>query len=115
MDLPVTEHLSTQAYKKPIAPLPVTRDLIRFLLACDEYDFPHPRIIIQLVFFLLLLTVMGIRPGEAIESEGWKNSNEGLLYSDVVVMRREDSQYTGIVLEVRLRFRKGHRSNQKYA
>jgi hypothetical protein len=29
---------------------------------------------------------MGSRPGEVIESIGWKDSNEGLLYGDVKVM-----------------------------
>jgi hypothetical protein len=58
---------------------------------------------------------MGSRPGEVIESEGWKDSNEGLLYGDVVVMRQDDSTYTGFALQVCLRNRKGHRSNKKYA
>jgi hypothetical protein len=113
-DLPRTEQLSTRSYKKPIAPLAVTRDLVRFLLVCDEYE-SHSRIVVQLVFSLLLLTFMGSRPGEVIESKAWKDSNEGLLYGDVVLMRQEDSTYTGFALQVCLRNRKGHQSNGKYA
>lgn len=111
--MPRTENLSTRAYKKPIAPLAVTQDLVRFLLACDEYESPHSRIVVQLIFSLLLLTFMGSRPGEVIESVGWKDSNEGLLYGDVIVMRQDDADYTGFALQLCLHNRKGHRSNQK--
>ncbi|KAF1911618.1 hypothetical protein BDU57DRAFT_560362 [Ampelomyces quisqualis] len=84
-DLPRTEQLSTRAYKKPIAPL--------------AYEPPHSRIILQLVFSLLLLTFMASRSGEVIESEGWKDSNEGLLYGHVLVMRQEDHTYTRFALQ----------------
>lgn len=88
LDLPKIECLSTGAYKKPIAPVEVTRDLVRFLLLCDEYEFPHQRILTQTIFALLLLTFGGPRSGELIESDGWKDSNEGLLYGDVIVIKK---------------------------
>ncbi|UPX17743.1 uncharacterized protein EKO05_0008083 [Ascochyta rabiei] len=69
-DLPRIEQLSTRAYKKPIAPLAVIQDLVRFLLVCNKYESPHSRIVIQLVSSLLPLSFIGSRPGEVIESEG---------------------------------------------
>lgn len=71
--------------------------------------------ITQTIFALLLLTFGGPRPGELVESDRWKDSNEGLLYGDVAVIKQGNGDDTGIVLQVRLRNRKGNRSNEKNA
>lgn len=110
-DLLRTEGLSTKAYDKPLAPVNVSEDLIRFLWACDEYQFQHPRARLQLAFSIVMMTLMGMRPGEFIESSNWKDSNEGLLYRDVKLLWDEDEGK--FVLHVHLRNRKGHRHNHK--
>ncbi|KAH7551112.1 hypothetical protein BM1_09986 [Bipolaris maydis] len=111
-ELPRTESLSTKAYDKPLAPLNVSKDVIRFLWVCDEYQFQHPRARLQLAFSILMLTLMGMRPGEFIESSNWKDSNEGLLYRDVKLLRSSEAD-GGFMLHVQLRNRKGHRHNHK--
>ncbi|KAJ5055093.1 hypothetical protein J3E72DRAFT_178899, partial [Bipolaris maydis] len=111
-ELPRTEGLSTKAYDKPLAPLNVSKDVIRFLWVCDEYQFQHPRVRLQLAFSILMLTLMGMRPGEFIESSNWKESNEGLLYRDVKLLRSSEAD-GGFMLHVQLRNRKGHRHNHK--
>ncbi|KAJ5035249.1 hypothetical protein J3E74DRAFT_232059 [Bipolaris maydis] len=59
-----------------------------------------------------MLTLMGMRPGEFIESSNWKESNEGLLYRDVKLLRSSEAD-GGFMLHVQLRNRKGHRHNHK--
>lgn len=61
--------ISTDAYKKPVAPLLVAEDLIQFLWMCDEYQFTHLRARLQLAFAIILMTFTGSRLGEFIESE----------------------------------------------
>lgn len=51
-----------------MADLCMTKDLLRFLWASDEYQFSHPRVRLQLAYALLLLATLGSRPGEVIES-----------------------------------------------
>jgi hypothetical protein len=63
---------------------------------------------------IIILTLLGSRPGEFIESSGWKDSNEGLLYRDVKLFRTSSDFYTGFLLHVQLRNRKGHRHNAKH-
>jgi hypothetical protein len=111
--LPQTERLSTKSYDKPLAPLRVSKDVLRFLWACDEYRFAHPRARIQLAFSIVILTLTGTRPGEFVESSGWKDTNEGLLYRDVQLFRSSSEDYEGFLLHVQLRNRKGHRHNNK--
>jgi integrase len=107
--------ISTSARPKPLAPMPVARDLIKFLFTCDEYKDLHPRIRIQLVFSIQLMLLIGVRPGEIVESDAWYRSNEGLLYKDVDVIHLQSHTYTGWLLHVRLRNRKGHREYKKHA
>ncbi|KAF1945503.1 hypothetical protein EJ02DRAFT_463329 [Clathrospora elynae] len=56
---------------------------------------------------------MGSRPGESIESSGWKDTNEGLLYRDAQIFRSSSAEYNGFLLHVQLRNRKGHSHNAK--
>jgi hypothetical protein len=67
--------IRTGAYIKPVAPLLVAEDLIHFMWVCDEYQFAHPRARLQLAFSNVLITYLGSRPGEIIESAAWKHSN----------------------------------------
>jgi hypothetical protein len=114
-DLVRLGELSTAAKTKPVAPLPVAEDLIQFLWTCDEYQGMHPRVRLQLSFAILLMCSLGTRPGEFIESDAWKDTNEGLLYDDVELIYQDNDEYTGYLLKVRLRNRKGHRDNDKHA
>jgi hypothetical protein len=107
--------ISTAARPKPVAPLPVAEDLIHFLWACDEYQELHPRARLQLPFSILLMCSLGTRPGEFVESDAWKHTNEGLLYKDVTLEYQNDLEYCGYLLKVRLRNRKGHRDYKKHA
>ncbi|KAF2849805.1 hypothetical protein T440DRAFT_490368 [Plenodomus tracheiphilus IPT5] len=50
-----------------------------------------------------------------IESDAWKNTNEGLLYKDVELEYQDDDDYRGFLIKVRLRNRKGHREYKKHA
>jgi hypothetical protein len=108
-------NITTGAYIKAIAPLPVAEDLIRFMWACDEYQFPHPRARLQLAFSVVLITLLGSRPGEFIESAAWKHSNEGLLYGDIDLVRYQNGTYVGFLLHLRLRNRRGHQNNKKHS
>lgn len=110
-NLPATEGLSTKTYKKSIAPVEVTKDLLRFAWRCDEYDW-DTRSLIQLLFAAIILTFMGLRPGEMVESDAWKGSNEGLLYKDFTLQRNAGPGYNGFSLHIRLRNRKGKRLNK---
>jgi hypothetical protein len=108
------QKVSTAAYAKPVAPVEVSQDLVHFMWACDEYQQPHPRAYPQLAFLIDIYTEMGTRPGEVIESDAWLESNEGLLYGDVDLIRLDRGEYIGYMINVRLRNRKGHRNNKKH-
>ena len=56
--------LSTSARTKPLAPVAVAKDIIRFLFASDEYKYLHPRIRNQMAFAIQLMLLVGVRPGE---------------------------------------------------
>ncbi|KAF2726777.1 hypothetical protein EJ04DRAFT_480035 [Polyplosphaeria fusca] len=101
--------VSTKGVPKPIAPLEVVVDLIKYLWVCDEYQFLHPRIRIQLHWVLLLFCFTGLRPGECVESSNWKGTNEGILYRDCQLVRVNIPEYKGLILVVALRNRKGRR------
>ncbi|KAE8853123.1 hypothetical protein HRS9122_00115 [Pyrenophora teres f. teres] len=60
------------------------------------------------------MTLLGSRPGEFIESGAWKHSDEGLLYGDIDLVRYQNGTYTGYLLYLWLRNRKGHRNNKKH-
>ncbi|KAF2631062.1 hypothetical protein BU25DRAFT_481535 [Macroventuria anomochaeta] len=61
--------LSTTARPKPLVPIKVAKDIIRFLFASNEYKHLHPRICNQMAFAIQLLLFVGIRPREVVESE----------------------------------------------
>jgi hypothetical protein len=110
-ELVLSGELSSAAYKKPIAPLLVAEDLVHFSWACDEY-YMHSLTRLQ-VSSIILMTLLGSRPGEFIESKAWKHSNEGLVYNDIILKRQQTETYCDYLLDVRLRNRKGHWDNQK--
>jgi integrase len=54
--------LSKVSRPKPLAPIEVTKDIIRFLFASDEHKHLHPRIRNQMAFAIQLLLFVGVRP-----------------------------------------------------
>ncbi|KAF2835316.1 hypothetical protein M501DRAFT_906601, partial [Patellaria atrata CBS 101060] len=72
---------------KPMASYPVTKDLLKYLWIFDTFEYVHPRCRIQLHFIILLLSDLGLRPGELIESRCWLESNEGLYYKDITLTK----------------------------
>jgi integrase len=106
--------VSTCARPKPNAPIPVAEDLVRFLFACDEYKELHSRIRVQMAFAIQLMSCVGVRPGEVVESDAWYQSNEGLLYKDVDLLYFTEPQPEWR-LHIKLRNRKGHREYKKHA
>jgi hypothetical protein len=107
--------LSTCARPKPLAPVAVAKDIIRFLFAADEYRHLHPRIRNQMAFAIQLMLLVGVRPGEVVESDAWYQTNEGLLYKDIELVRSWNNNHPGWRLHVKLRNRKGHREYKKHA
>jgi hypothetical protein len=43
----------------------------------------HLRMRVQLLFEIVLVSALGTRPGDFIESDAWKKTNEDLLYDDI--------------------------------
>jgi hypothetical protein len=82
---------------------------------CDEYQFAYLRARLQLAFSIVLMTYLGSRLGEIIESAAWKHSNEGLLYGDITLVRFQNEEYRGFLLYVKLRNQKGHHNNKKHS
>ena len=107
--------LSTNARPKPLAPVAVAKDIIRFLFASDEYKHLHPRIRNLMAFAIQLLLLIGVRPGEVVESDAWYQTNEGLLYKDIELVHLSNTNHPGWRLHVKLRNRKGHREYKKHA
>ena len=107
--------VSTSARSKPLAPLAVAEDIIRFLFTCDEYRGLHFRLRNQLAFAIQLMLLIGVRPGEIIESDAWHRSNEGLHYKDIELIHQRTATYQGWLLYVKLKNRKGHREYKKHA
>ncbi|KAF1363482.1 hypothetical protein EJ07DRAFT_152290 [Lizonia empirigonia] len=106
--------VSTCARSKPIAPIPVAADIVRFLFASDEYKQFHSRIRVQMAFAIQLMSCVGVRPGEIVESDAWYQTNEGLLYKDVKLVYWSEPKPEWRI-EVKLRNRKGHREYKKHA
>ncbi|XP_014557730.1 hypothetical protein COCVIDRAFT_36802 [Bipolaris victoriae FI3] len=107
--------VSTSACSKPLAPLAVAEDIIRFLFTCDEYRGLHFRLRNQLAFAIQLMLLIGVRPGEIIESDAWHRSNEGLHYKDIELIHQRTATYQGWLICVKLRNHKGHRKYKKHA
>lgn len=107
-------HVSISARKKPFAPLHVAED-IRFLFTCDEYMGLHHRLRNQMAFVIQLRLLMGVRPGEIIESNAWRQSDEGLYYRDIELIYQRTETYRGWLLYVKLRNWKRHREYKKHA
>lgn len=74
---------STCAHAKPLAPVAVAKDIIKFLFASDEQKYLHTRIHNQVTFAIHSMLVVNVRPGEVIESDAWYQTNEGLLQNTI--------------------------------
>ncbi|KAF2205642.1 hypothetical protein GQ43DRAFT_445907 [Delitschia confertaspora ATCC 74209] len=104
--LPTLEKASTKVRPKPIANFAVAEDIITFLWRSDEYRYKHSRVRLQIIFVIIFFIFLGSRPGEVIESDAWEESNEGICYKDVSLVKLEYESYTGFVLFLRVRNRK---------
>jgi len=54
--------------------------LLHFLWAKDQFEFPHERYRLQLVFFIQLCTYTASRPGAINVSDAYRRSNKALTY-----------------------------------
>ena len=66
------------------------KDVLYFMWALDEFEFNHPRVRPQIALSLLLMLYIGLRPGEFVESNAHRGSNEGLHWGDVQFMMIAD-------------------------
>lgn len=81
----------------------MAEDIIRFLFTCDEYMGLHHRLRNQMVFAIQPMLLIGVQPGEIIESDAWRQSNEGLYYRDIELIYQRTETYYGWLLYVKLR------------
>ncbi|KAF2023070.1 hypothetical protein EK21DRAFT_15133, partial [Setomelanomma holmii] len=92
-------------------------EILTYLWCCDEYTYAHPRIMVQLTFYILVTSYWGVRPGEIVESSVHRGSNEGIKYQDIkfslVRHKRTGSLIYQIVLTLRNRkFKRAVESEQ---
>lgn len=71
---------------KPLANKPVVADLLHFLWACDEKEFSHSRVRLQISLAMLWMLFLGLRPSEFVESSAHRKSNEGVQYKDLTLL-----------------------------
>jgi hypothetical protein len=106
--------LSVEARAKPLALFVDSEAIITFLWCYDEYSYTHPRIRIQLTFYILVVSYWGLRPGEIVESSVHRGSNEGFKYKDVAMSLVRYQQTLRYQLSITLRnrkFKRGQKSN----
>jgi hypothetical protein len=104
------EGLSSKARPKGLADNNVTRDVLQFIWDLDEYHYDHPRVRVQIATAILILHLIGLRPGEIVESRAHKDTNEGLHYGDMdmTLMTNESGERLWRI-HFRIRNRKGQR------
>lgn len=79
----------------------------------DEAEYNHPRVRPQIALSLLLMLYIGTRPGEFVESNAHRNSNEGLHWRDVQFMMVPDRNGQPIWrVELQMRNRKHDRERE---
>jgi hypothetical protein len=61
--------LSTCARVKPLAPVAVAKDIIRFLFVSDKYKHLHPHIRSQMAFAIQSMLLVDVGPGKVVESD----------------------------------------------
>ncbi|KAF2680670.1 hypothetical protein K458DRAFT_256458, partial [Lentithecium fluviatile CBS 122367] len=105
-DLGTTEGASTKKRSKPVAFYKDAEDTLSYLWRCDEYQYQHPRIRIQITWSILLEAFYGLRPGEMIESSTHRGSNEGIHYGDITLALTRHEGALRYQIEIRLRNRK---------
>jgi hypothetical protein len=90
--------------------------MITYLWRYDEYVWLHPRQMLQIHFYLVLVGYWGVRPGEIVESSSHRGKNEGLLYKDITLSLAynpdDDDDILKYQLKIWLRFRKNHRGKK---
>ena len=83
----------------------VLKDLIHYLLVCDEEEYRNERVRVQLALSMFLMAYTGSRPGAIVEPSYWPGLNDGLLYKDCEVI------FSGAEICVRITFR--NRKNRR--
>ncbi|KAF2872039.1 hypothetical protein BDV95DRAFT_493419 [Massariosphaeria phaeospora] len=104
-------NVSTKAKEKSLALSRDSEEILNFLWRYDEYTFAHPRIMIQLTFWLLISSIWGLRPGEVVESSCHRLSNEGLKYKDItfsLARRNGTLQYQILIALWNRKFHRDH-------
>ena len=100
---------------KPIANHTTLKSLIHYLFVCDETQFQHERLRVQLALSMLIMAYTGSRPGAILESMYHKQSNDRLRYKDVEVNLVRVKDIVRLTLALKFRNRKNRRhGNQGY-
>lgn len=94
---------------KPVALFMATEDILSFMWRDDQYEYPHPRLMVQDMFTYLVMSHIGLRPGEIIETSMYHNSNEGIHYGDVNLSVSVFNGELRFEIKISLRKRKGQR------
>ena len=87
-----------------------------YLWTLDAHIYPIERQRIQQSFILLLIALTTVRPGALVESNGYRESNEALLYKNVVlrlVRDPENPKQTVLLMEVTVMLWRGEREKMK--
>ena len=85
-------------------------DVLKYLWTQDTHIYPVERQRAQTAFITLLIALMSVRPGVIIESGCYYNTNEALLYRDIVMRLfrdPEDRSKTVLLMEVTVTLWKG--------
>jgi hypothetical protein len=104
--------ISTKSKAKPLALYVDSEEIITFLWCYDENTYTHPRMMIQLTFYILVASFWGLRTGEMVESDCYRKSNEGFKYKDVTLSLAPGTQGLEYQLCLALRNRKFKRDNE---
>ena len=100
---------------KPIADHTTLRSLIHYLFVCDETQFQHECLRVQLALSMLIMAYTGSRPGAILESMYHKKSNVELCYKDVEINLVRVKDIVMLMLALKFRNRKNCRhGNQGY-
>ena len=97
---------------KPLATSLVIEDIIEYLWKCDEHEYEHPRMRVQVALAILIFRYTGMRPGELVESSEYLGSNEGLLWKDIQFWKAMTPTGPTFGCYLTMRNRKGRRDRR---
>ena len=72
--------LSNRARPKKVAEVQDAEVMVNYLWLEDDHFFRDERTRIQLALYILMLVFTAMRPGAAIVSDSYRNSNECMTY-----------------------------------